>query len=357
MSHVFIGGIEGGATCSKVVIYNGHGEKISEAGGPGLNHWSLGMEECEKRIAALVKEAKESAQLDPNIPLLTLGLTLSGCEQEESNQKLKEELLERYPEIAKNCLVGSDTLGSLAVAHENGGLVLIAGTGSNALLINPDGSQHSCGGWGFLISDEGSAYWIAYTAVKLCYDSLDNLVDAPYSIDYVWSSIQEHFNIKDRHAMLDHCYTKFDKAFFASVTAKLAHGAIKGDLLCLWLFHKAGDVLASYIIALWPKVDPKLKEAPGGLPIVCVGSVWKSWKLLEKGFLQKLKPTLKSNDTIVEELSLLRLKIGPETGAAYLAAKSVDYPLPRNYEDNYEIFFHYKRTDQSWASDTYLIEP
>lgn len=30
------------------------------------------MEECERRIAALVKEAKESAQLDLNIPLLTL---------------------------------------------------------------------------------------------------------------------------------------------------------------------------------------------------------------------------------------------------------------------------------------------
>ena len=162
--------------------------------------------------------------------------------------------------------------------------------------------------------------------------------------------------MKDRHALLDHCYTKFDKAFFAMVTPKLAHGAIKGDPLCLWLFHKAGEVLAAFVVALWPKVDKKLKESPGGLPIVCVGSVWKSWKLLEKGFLHKLKPNLKS-DTIVEELSLLRLKIGPETGAAYLAAKSIDYPLPRNYQDNYEIFFHYKRTDQSWNSDTYLIEP
>lgn len=83
-------------------------------------------------------------------------MTLSGCEQEESNQKLKDGLLERYPECSKNYFVGSDTLGSLAVAHENGGMVLIAGTGSNALLINPDGSQRNCGGWGFLISDEGS---------------------------------------------------------------------------------------------------------------------------------------------------------------------------------------------------------
>lgn len=97
--------------------------------------------------------------------------------------------------------------------------------------------------------------------------------------------------------------------------------------------------------------------------MVCVGSVWKSWKLLEKGFVQRLKPVEKSKDetnnhteNIVEEISLLRLKIGPETGAAYLAAKVVDYPLPRNYEDNYEVFFHYQLPDQPW-SEKYLIKP
>lgn len=55
--------------------------------------------------------------------------------------------------------------------------------------------------------------------------------------------------------MLTHCYTGFDKAFFASVTKKFAEGAIKGDLLCLWLFYKAGYALASSIVALWPYVD------------------------------------------------------------------------------------------------------
>lgn len=47
------------------------------------------------------------------------------------------------------------------------GVVVIAGTGSAAYATFADGSTHFEGGWGYLFGDEGSAFWIARSAISL----------------------------------------------------------------------------------------------------------------------------------------------------------------------------------------------
>jgi N-acetylglucosamine kinase-like BadF-type ATPase len=56
---------------------------------------------------------------------------------------------------------------ALEAAFETGpGIVVIAGTGSIAYGRDPHGNTVRAGGWGFAISDEGSAHWIGRTAVS-----------------------------------------------------------------------------------------------------------------------------------------------------------------------------------------------
>lgn len=49
---------------------------------------------------------------------------------------------------------------------EASAIVLIAGTGSSSRLLLPNGEVLCCGGWGHLIGDYGSGYWIAARYVK-----------------------------------------------------------------------------------------------------------------------------------------------------------------------------------------------
>ena len=108
----------------------------------------------------------------------------------------------------------------------------------------------------------------------------------PY-LQFIWITPSSFIIL--RFGLLTHCYDSFSKAQFAALTRRLAEAAVSGDGLCAWLFEEAGRMLGRHIRALAPAISPELTTAPGGLSIVCVGSVWKSWELLKRGFLEGIK--------------------------------------------------------------------
>lgn len=207
--------------------------------------------------------------------------------------------------------------------------MLIAGTGSNSLLVNPDGSIGRCGGWGHILGDEGGAYWIAQKAIKVWFDDEDNLAKAPYPTDAVANTIKTYFNIADRFGLLTYCYDQFKKPHFAGLTKCLADAANLGDPLAQWVFSEAGKVLAQHIGALASRMSLALKES---LSVVCIGSVWKSWIHLQPGF----EEAMRSNAPEVQSYELLKLKVPMAAGACYFAA---DEAMQKKYHQNTERFY------------------
>ncbi|XP_071550736.1 N-acetyl-D-glucosamine kinase isoform X1 [Panulirus ornatus] len=340
---LIFGGVEGGGTHSWIVLMDGNGEKIAELEGPATNFWLMGMDECLERINKLVQDAKEIAGLSPDTVMEALGLCLSGCEDNDSNRKMEATLMEQYPKLTKHVVVASDTQGSIATACQNGGIVLISGTGSNALLLNPDGKTFRCGGWGHMLGDEGGAYWIAARAVKLLFDEEDNLTDPPFCTAKLRKIVYNHFDLKDRFGMLHHVYISFQKSKFASLTAKISEGASQGDAMCARILYDAGYALGRHIAALSRNVHKDLYASETGLQIVCSGSVWKSWDYMRKGFVAGVQPNCKK-DRIIPKFTLLRLAVGAVTsalGATYLGAQKACYDIPRDYSKNVNPFFKY----------------
>ncbi|KAG5671397.1 hypothetical protein PVAND_001595 [Polypedilum vanderplanki] len=337
MDEIYFAGVEGGATQSVLIISNGAGEILGKAHGESSNHWMIGIPEVAKRINAMACEAKANAKIPQSTKLKCIGLSLSGCEQESTNAALEREIRHSYPNLAENYVVCSDTMGSIMTISNLGGLVVIAGTGSNAVLRNPNGETFQCGGWGHQLGDEGGAWFISQKLVKTVFDHEDNLEKCTYDITTAWKLIKNHFKIDTRVDMLEHCYAKFNKSFYAKLCQKMSVAALDGDELCKSIFNEAGRLLAKMIVALLPKISPELVKT-GYLNVICVGSVWISWNLLKTGFIKELE-----KHNILFELRLLRLKsnISMAIGSVYMAADSVKFPLPRDYEENYEIFFNF----------------
>jgi N-acetylglucosamine kinase len=196
-----------------------------------------GFDKTVAEISRLVVEAKKAAGISHDTPLDSLGMALSGGEQEEAQQKIVKGIRDAHPHTSKHYHVCTDTYGSIAAAFPHGGMVLISGTGSNCQLLNPSGSSPRCGGWGHMLGDEGSGYWISHRAIKCVYDAEDGLVTQSHDHTAVKNLIYEHFKLTRRYDILSHLYGEgFQKSNIATLCKPLAELARTGDGLAQHVF-------------------------------------------------------------------------------------------------------------------------
>jgi len=76
-----------------------------------------------------------------------------------------------------------------------GGVVLISGTGSIGVLVLPDGSVERVGGYGHMLGDEGSAYWIVQRACKAVIDHRDGLVPQAHPMTVAQNILFDYFKV------------------------------------------------------------------------------------------------------------------------------------------------------------------
>src|SRR5207302_3900726 len=88
----------------------------------------------------------------------------AGCDTAVHRAAMRELLAPLLP--GARIEVVHDARLVLAAAGLEAGVVLIAGTGSVAWGLSPDGTEARAGGWGHLLGDDGSGYWVVREAAR-----------------------------------------------------------------------------------------------------------------------------------------------------------------------------------------------
>lgn len=133
-----------------------------------------------------------------------------------------------------------DTRLLLAAAGATSGVAVIAGTGSAAWGINESGEQARAGGWGYLLGDEGSGYWLARETVRY---SLRRM-DAGESVDALTAALLDYCGLAEPQALIAHFHQGTSRRYWAAASPAIFAAAASGHEHALLLVDRAGADLA-----------------------------------------------------------------------------------------------------------------
>ncbi len=150
-------GIEGGGTRTIALLADRRARILSrlESGSLNLNLSS------DAAVLHRLREIKRGLASRPT----SLALCLAGCRTPTDQSRARALAEQVWPGVP--AYVGSDTDSALAAAFgpHGSGIAIISGTGS--CVYGRSGSQVArAGGWGHLLGDHGSGYWIAVTGLR-----------------------------------------------------------------------------------------------------------------------------------------------------------------------------------------------
>ncbi len=155
----FVMGVDGGATKTLAAVLDLQEQTLHLGHGGSSNPDSVGAHAATDSLVKATDEAIgragiEREQLDAAV------LAVAGTDTDAVAAHVRE----RCP---ATWLVVNDVVGAWAAATDaRPGVGVISGTGSNVLGIGQDGRAWRAGGWGHVLGDEGSGYWLAVQSIK-----------------------------------------------------------------------------------------------------------------------------------------------------------------------------------------------
>ncbi len=267
-------GIDGGGTRTRAVVA---GPDLMPRG-RGASGPANAASTPLPRVLESIVEAAEDALTAAGVGIASvtaIACGIAGVEGTATRERLTEGLSKAFGK--GRVLVTSDARVALAGASaghlDEAGIVIIAGTGAIAFGQNGEGLEERAGGWGSLIGDEGSGYWIARLGLSAVLRDADGRGPRTLMRDALFGSEETRSPL----ALIQKVYRSgWGPGDIAAYFPLVLDAARKGDEIALGILRSAGQELALAAAT----VARKLGLSTCQVSVATVGGVFSAGELV-----------------------------------------------------------------------------
>jgi len=302
MNHYVIG-VDGGGTKTELVLVDISGNYIGRAKVGSSNYQGIGGEKLKETLLEGFSQLMKSTNvIDQKIDHIFLGL--AGAGRESDRKEIKA--LFNNTEFQDKISVDSDAIVALAGAFGTApGIIIISGTGSICFGKSSEGKVVRSGGWGYLLGDEGSGYYIGRKATMAALKDFDGRGDKTK----LRSALEQHFNLTSIELIIPQIYqNKIDRIAIAQLAPIVFEYANNGDGVAEEIIRQTGRELGKLAKAVAEKLNFSNEE----IRVALIGSIFKQKEMLINDIskeLYEISWNIEISDSLFE----------PQFGAALMA--------------------------------------
>ena len=302
MIHVL--GIDAGGTKTVCQLADGNGNVIAEARSSGANLQAVGELQVEKVLHEVMEEAIGERDVIP----AAICLGIAGVDRPDDAAVVRG-IMKRIGYKARVLVVNDALVALEAGAPGQPGVVIISGTGSISYGRNADGVAARSGGWGYVLGDEGSGYWIGRAALRAVLRAEDRRGQATA----LTRLLLAHFGVDRPQGLIHAVYHSNLKPSAIGSLAQCVHQAYTaGDEVAVGILRGAANELESSAMS----VARRLNLIGQSFAFILAGGIFKAVPWLKDELSRRL-PVLAPGS------SVRLLEVEPAAGAIRLALQEV----------------------------------
>jgi glucosamine kinase len=258
----YVLGIDAGGTKTVGLLADEAGQVLAEARGPGANLQTHGELEVEKVFDNIM----ETLGRDHVLSAVCLGI--AGVDRPHDEMVIRG-ILRRLGHRETARVVNDAAIALVAGAPGRVGIVVLAGTGSIAYGADRKGATARAGGYGFLLADEGSGYWLGHQALRAAVRAADGRGPASLLRPILFEAME----VNAVSELVPRVYEKgLPKHRIAALAPLVQKAALQGDAVAASLLEQAALELALAARS----VARQLSFGEEPIPVVLAGGVFKA---------------------------------------------------------------------------------